>query len=461
MSEPAMERIAGAGGPGFEEEMYVAKFLRRVTLRTSGTDWFVYNGRSWDSIESDKYHPQVKRLLPRGMRSVKNIVAVIGGAQSDRQLEPGEEFASATVLDREKREVYVNCQNGVLRVGAESVALIPHGSPDIKNHFAGCLSAEWRGEYLDEMTPLFGRVVCEALPDEGDRALQHWFAGYLLYPGCEHEVCLINYGEGGTSKSTISDAVMAVIGGSPLKAVLSLAQLCAEGQGAYSLPALKPALVNMGTELDTVDIKDSSNLKRIVSGEPIEVRSIYGKPYPMTSTVKLWFNSNSIPRFKNGTDAELRRVRFLRFMVKVAEESKDRDLKAKLAEERHGIFSWMVQSLQYLLKGVPCPEGGRHSREIKVRFALANDPVKAFGEECCVFGPEEEEPREAIFAAFAEFMASWGFAPKRKDDLFRRFYERYPQVRPVRKRVKKDSEERVIWLKGVSLAAIKTEAIKA
>lgn len=93
---------------------------------------------------------------------------------------------------------------------------------------------------------------------------------------------------------------MAVIGGAPLKTVLSLAQLCAEGQGAYSLPSLKRAIVNYGGEIDT---KDSANIKLISSGESFEVRSIYGQPGPMTDcTVKLcsckrWASStNTITR---------------------------------------------------------------------------------------------------------------------------------------------------------------------
>jgi P4 family phage/plasmid primase-like protien len=452
--QPNMERLPGAGGLGFEEELWVQKFLRKVPLRTKGTDWYVHNAKAWSSVESERFHPVAKMLLPRGQRSVKNIMAIIAGAQADRQLREGEEFVGAMVMDRETRTVFVNCQNGVLKVSKECVELMPHDQM-VQNTrdgsgrlFMACLDAEWRGEWTAGMAPLFMKTLWEALPDAQDRALQQWFSGYILYPACEHEVCLISYGDAGTGKSTISDAVMAVIGGSPLKTVLSLAQLCAEGQGGYSLPSLQYACVNMGTELDTVDMKDSSNVKRFVSGEPVEVRSIYGKPFPMLSHVKLWFNSNSLPRFKNGTDAELRRVRFLRFSQKVAEQDKDRGLKAKLVEERNGVLSWMIEALQAILGGMTCPLGGKDSNEIKTRFALANDPVGAFCDQCCVFGPGHEETKEAIYAAFSDFMGGHGFAVKTKDALFRRFYERNPHVEVDRR---KAGEERVYWLKGVSL----------
>ena len=61
----------------------------------------------------------------------------------------------------------------------------------------------------------------------------------------------------------------------------------------------------------------------------------------MRPVCKLMFLANSLPRFKHGTDAELRRARFLRFDVLPTE--KDVTLKSKLTSERDGIFLWMVE----------------------------------------------------------------------------------------------------------------------
>ena len=69
----------------------------------------------------------------------------------------------------------------------------------------------------------------------------------------------------------------------------------------------------MGTELDTVDVEDASALKCLVSGEPIEARNIFGRPFKMRSAAKLWFDANDLPPLQTRTDAELRRVRFLHF----------------------------------------------------------------------------------------------------------------------------------------------------
>lgn len=438
--------ISDAGKDKFSEYLHTRKFLKKVKLRTHGNTWFVYDGRGWNITKSSYYEALTVDLLPERYRSAKHATAVMNLAAMQSQLVPSQAFTGAVRFDKEGR-VLINCRNGILRVTASETKLMSH---DEELLFTGYLQAEWPGgEWERSYTPLFHKTLDEVLPEVDDQALQQWFAGYLLFPSCCHEVFLISHGKGGSGKSTISDAIMEVIGGKPLKTVLSLAQICAEGQGAYSLPSLQYATVNMGTELDTVDIGDSANFKRLVSGEPVEVRPIYGDPFTMTATTKLWFNSNSLPRFRHGTDAELRRARFLEFIHTPKE--KDVTLKERLKAERDGIFAWMVQGLQAILGGMPCPEGSKESVRVKAKFAISNDPVAAFAKECLVFGPEKEMTKEALWESFGDFLAAQGFSEKPRVQLFRQFYERFPTVVGYRE---KYGKKRAVgqWVLGAALA---------
>ena len=423
-----------AGKDKFSELVYARKFLKKVKLRTHEKTWYVYDGRGWTITKSAHYESLALDLIPERHRSVKHARAIMDFAAMQNQIAPDESFTGAIKFDEEGR-VLINCRNGVLCVSKDGVKLIDH---DEELLFTGYLNAEWAGGLWDrDDTPLFSRVLDEVLPEKEDQALQQWFAGYLLYPSCKHEVFLISHGKGGSGKSTISDAVMEVIGGKPLKTVLSLAQICAEGQGAYSLPSLQYAMVNMGTELDTVDIGDSANFKRLVSGEPVEVRPIYGDPFTMTTHAKLWFNSNSLPRFRHGTDAELRRARILEFVHARKEEEKDVTLKERMLVERNGIFAWMIEGLRCILNGMPCPEGSDESRRVKAKFALSNDPVTAFAKECLIFGPDREMTKDELWEAFGEFLGGQGFADKTRGSLFRQFYERFPSVTGYREKTGK------------------------
>jgi phage/plasmid-associated DNA primase len=234
----------------------------------------------------------------------------------------------------------------------------------------------------------------------------------------------------------------------------------------------------MGTELDTVDVEDASALKRIVSGEPVEARNIFGKPFTMRTTAKLWYLANDLPRFKHGTDAELRRVRFLHFdqMPKcpgchgdgfIEDYSghepprcekcggsgvfRDRRLKGAeglLTQERDALFAWMVKGLQDILADVECPEGNSQSLEVKEQFAVSNDPVRAFFDSELVRDPDGEELKSEIADAFKAFMEHRGFPSKSIEALFRALYQRFPFIKAVKKR---EADEFVRYLSGVRL----------
>ena len=205
------------------------------------------------------------------------------------------------------------------------------------------------------------------------------------------------------------------------------------------------ALVNLGTELDTIEMDESANFKQLVSGEPVVARSIYGKPFKMTTTCKLWFLSNSLPRFKSGTDAEYRRARFLSFTRKP--KNKDIGLKDKLLNEKNGILAWIVTGLMAILEGAPCPIGGEESQNVLKRFELSNDPVGFFVKSRLIVNPAAEVPKDQIVTAFTEFLDEHQFPHKTREYFFRAFYERCPQIDV--KRYKSRVPE--YWIKGVEL----------
>jgi P4 family phage/plasmid primase-like protien len=443
-----MVSLPNAGKDAFDELLYAKKFLKKVgEIRVRQGDWFVYQKGAFRPTMEEHFHQTALAILPEKLRSWKNAQSVLNQATGSTQLQIDDQLFGAMKFAPDGKTVLINVDNGILQVG-EEVKLLKH---DATQHFTGRLTASWTGDWKKDTTPIFNEVLAQVLPDEGDRVLLQWFAGYLLYPSCKHEIFLVSYGPGGTGKSTISDAIMEVLGPTQ-RTVLSMAQICAEGQGAYSLPTLQHAAVNMGTEMDTVLIGDSANFKRLVSGEPIEVRPIYGKPYSQTSKVKLWFNSNGLPRFKHGTDAELRRSRFLYFNKPVAK--KDVTLKERMTAERDGLLSWMVEALQQIIGGCPAPEGGVESMKVKAAFGTSNDPVAAFLHECCVLGENQQVLKDRLFDAFSEWMSGQGFSAKAKDSLCQKILQDNPTIGRKRRRDDYRDPDGIVFPKGHYLTGI-------
>jgi hypothetical protein len=81
--------------------------------------------------------------------------------------------------------------------------------------------------------------------------------------------------------------------------VLTLAEIC--DREGYHRPKLVRSMLNIGTELEAKAIENSEVFKRLVSGELVEAREIYGRPFVMGSTAKYLSLGNHLPQFKHAT----------------------------------------------------------------------------------------------------------------------------------------------------------------
>jgi P4 family phage/plasmid primase-like protien len=404
-------------------------------VKTVGNVWHVFSNGVWRPLEADTLKPQALAILPENWRTVHRANTLLDHIAAAKQTDGGT-FKGFYAFDLDGG-VLINTANGVARVRADRIELLPH-APDY--HFTRQTVAQFNP---DATAPLFERVLCEVLPDADDRELFKLCLGNFLYPDSRHETALVCYGEAGRGKSTVADPVASALG-LDLVSRLSMSQVC--DPRSYHLPALRFAAVNLGTELTAADIAESGNFKTLVSGEPIEARPIYGKPFVMQTACKLWFLANSLPRFKHGTEAELRRTRFLRFDYQPPE--KDVTLKVRLAGELDGVFLFMLDGLRALLALPEIPLGGKDSRAVHERFRISNDPVGAFVRTRCLLDPEARVRKETLREAYAEFTTRHELPAVCGEWFFRVLFERFTSLRETQPRV---NGERVRHVQGVQL----------
>lgn len=346
------------------------------------------------------------------------------------------------------QSILLNVSNGVVKVWPDGeITLDKH---DEEHRFTGRMVARYDEQAV---APLFHEVLNHQQPDEADREMLQLFCGNILWPTPYFEVALVMFGPGGTGKSTIAEAIAGTLAdGSDrgdLVTSLSMMQLC--DSRSYSLFKLRWAALNLTTEVDTVDLDESTHFKLIVSGEKMEVRPIYGKPISMRTSCKLMAVANSVPRFKNGSSAELRRLRFLVFDVPVAKP--DTTLKERLATERDGIFLWMLEGLVKLQRAREVPLGGSKAQLIREKFAMSNDPVGYFVKSRCVVARDVAISRERLKNAFDEFLEQNGLPKQVEEWFFRRLYQQHSsEIRSQRINVTAMGGDREYQLTGICLA---------
>jgi putative DNA primase/helicase len=382
-------------------------------IRAQGKDWLLYEDGIWRLIEPDKFgnlvldvmHPDV-----RSSRRADNLEAFLG-----RRLraEPPLDYSSCCKFAG-PGTILVNCANGVLSVSKEKVELLAH-APEY--NFRGKIPTAYKSGAI---CPVFEQAIQDAMPDGEDLDLFRLMCGYLFYPSCRHNCCLILYGESATGKSKIAESVANVVG-SDLTCCLSLHEMC-KPEG-YALPELEHKLLNLSTEVDAAEIGSSDIFKSLISGEARMVARKYGHPFKLIPDCKHWFLSNHPPYFKHATDAEMSRVRIIHFPRRVREI--DVHFSDKLAAETQGILVFMLDGLRELLGRTVIPQGGSRSQTRASDNAERLDPVKHFFEQCCELEPESYETKDAIFEAFEQWREYHDVPPMYRDWFFRNLKTRF------------------------------------
>lgn len=442
----AIWRLAGTGAKSEiiaskeDTEFEFANALEAVLppVKTVGSSWYSYHRGTWHPTDRASFRPQAQAILPEAIRTARRESTLLDHLEGRCQVRESD-FAGFYKFGPDG-EILINCSNGLLEINPKgAIRMLEH---DRAHLFTLQVAAQYDPQ---ADCPIFHRVLDELLLDADDRNLLQLFAGYMLLPDCRYEAALVAYGEAGRGKSTVAEAIAAALG-SNLVSRCTLSQIC--DPKSYHVPKLKYAAVNLGTELDAVQLDDSGNFKALVSGESIEARPIYGRPFTMNKpSCKLMFLANSLPRFKHGTDAELRRTRFIRFDVLPVQ--KDTLLKTKLVAEANGVFKWMVNGLVDLLVLPEIPVGGRPSRETLDRFRISNDPVGAFVTLRCQLDRRSNVPKDDLRHAYDEFCERHELPASCGDWFLKSLYERWPQLKDAR--LTADNGDRYRAITGISL----------
>lgn len=257
-----------------------------------------------------------------------------------------------------------------------------NGTYEIHNGKAG-LRAFTKNDYLTYQLPFaykpgaaaprFAQFLDTVLPD---KACQQIIAEYIAYTftDLKLEKVLISYGTGANGKSVIFEIVNALLGKENISNY-SLASLCSEYQRAQ----LGDKLLNYASEIDQK--VERSLFKILASGEPIDARHPYSKPFIMQKYCKFWFNSNEMFSNPEITEGFFRRLLVIPFSVTIPEEQRNPHLaKTIIAEELPGIFNWVLEGLQRLLSQNGFTKSETVENFLK-NYQLQSDSVQQFIEE--------------------------------------------------------------------------------
>jgi putative DNA primase/helicase len=221
--------------------------------------------------------------------------------------------------------------------------------------------------------PKWMSFLDRVLPD-GSRqdVLAEYFA--YIFTNLKLEKTLLLFGTGANGKSVVFDVLRKLLGPENISH-FSFNSLTRE----YHRACLANKLLNYASEISSK--LEADIFKKLTSGEPVDARVIYGKPFIMTRYAKLAVNCNELPRDVEHNEAFFRRFLIIPFDVFIPEEERNPNLAREIiSEELSGVFNWVLGGLERLLAQgnfSSCPA----AREVLNTYRKESDSVAMFMEE--------------------------------------------------------------------------------
>ena len=309
---------------------------------------------------------------------------------------------------------FLNLRNGVLDIHKR--VLLPH---DPKYGFMYILDYDYDPE---AKSPNFDKALHNIMcRDEDLKSIFLEFLGLCVSGDSNKrfEKALIMQGSGSNGKSTLIDMIRGLLG--------------IENCASHSIDALKNPqvatglrgkLANLVPEMEQDDFDSSAYFKSLISGEPQAMKILYAQPFSERIDSKFVMSCNTIPTTRDWTHGMMRRLLLLPLHARFdeAQEDFDRDIGAKLLEERAGILNRALEGYKRLNTN----DGFTKSKVSQValnNYREVNDSVAMWCEEHVTCGITHKISFEEAYVHYADFAKRMGYKPVAYNRLSTRLSE--------------------------------------
>jgi putative DNA primase/helicase len=301
-------------------------------LAKDGNKIYIYDKQLWIEIEADLIKQflklaTIKLGLPRWVASDSNFID-----------DMFKQLLCASFFEKmeHRNKTLINLQNGTLHIDANGFRLEAFNKQDFLTHQ---MDFEYDESAVNEQWQSF---LDEVLPNADTQKTLQQSLAYLFTKDLKLEKAIFLYGTGSNGKSVVFEVLQGMIP-KELMTNYSLESL-AQSTG-YHRVGIHNKLVNYGTDISMKKIEHGI-FKQLVSGEPLEARQIYEKPFIMKNYAKLIFNLNKIDDADvESTIGFFRRMVFVPFEKTIKPEQQDKNLHKKILENKAGVLNWILQGL--------------------------------------------------------------------------------------------------------------------
>jgi putative DNA primase/helicase len=253
--------------------------------------------------------------------------------------------------------------------------------------------------YCELTDNVLNKLACQ---DKEIRALLEECIGYTFFRRNELGKFFILTGEGSNGKSTFLAMIKTILGDINTSA-LDLKELSER----FKTAELFGKLANIGDDIGDDFVTNTGVLKKLVTGDRLNVERKGQNPFDFNNYSKLLFSANSIPRMGKGKDtaAILRRIIIIPFNARFSKDDGDYDpfIKYKLTSQQsiEYLIQLGIQGLKRILINQQFTESTKVKKEIE-EYEESNNPIILFFKETPITDIQRNTTN-SVYTLYQEF----------------------------------------------------------
>lgn len=301
--------------------------------------FYLYTGTYWQKINEDVLRGFLGTAAQR--IGIHSLIAKHYGFR-DQLIKQFRSDAFFEIPQQDHTATMINLSNGTFVVSPTVRYLKPFNKDDFMLYK---LSFPYEAT---ASCPKFLSYIDRVLPDINKQKVLAEFLGYVFLKNnvLKLEKGLILYGDGSNGKSVFFEIVLKLLGTDNVSNYTLQSLTDASG---YTRSLLPGKLLNYASEISSK--MNPTMFKMLISGEPVEARMIYDKPFLLQDYCKFMFNTNVLPKDIEHNDGFFRRFIIIHFDQQIQDEEKNPKLAQEIVEtELPGIFNWVLDGLDRVIK---------------------------------------------------------------------------------------------------------------
>ncbi len=239
----------------------------------------------------------------------------------------------------------------------------------------------------DARSRLFRDFLKQAVPDDDLRRYLQLVSGYSLTGSTKEHAFYYVYGRPASGKTTFLEALKNIMGSYAVTADTTTFLNESQRGPTDDLARLAGPRLVVTQEVAQGQRFGDGLVSKIVGGDTIVARFLYGRPFEFKPRFKLWIGANHLPRVVGSARSGMwRRVKVLPFDQPVEPKKRDPGLAERLREPEaaRAILAWAVEGSvaahAYHEKGEVIPEPGVVQQSVN-SYKRESDHVNTFADE--------------------------------------------------------------------------------